>query len=306
LTEDDAPDAGGSRLPILVSILIHVSILTLVIVRLQTPRSRSLAEAPETALPAERARVFLPPPEVLRQLAPPPRPAPPPPPVRGKDRISVGPPSEERQKRLLLRREDDLTAPPGSRTPGEGPVPPTPPPTPAPAAAAAGADASARGGAVPLPPGGVQPAPPPDQAPGSRQGSGRSLADSLRNLDRHVGSGGLGAVGGRRIGPLFFDPEGADFTEWVNHFKNEVYRNWLPPQSVLLGFRGHVDIEFAVERDGRITGLSIVKSSGTPSLDRAAVNALLASRLMPLPADYAPARAPMQVSFFYNEEPQGS
>jgi TonB family protein len=121
-----------------------------------------------------------------------------------------------------------------------------------------------------------------------------------------VGSGGLGAVGGRRIGPLFFDPEGADFTEWVNHFKNEVYRNWLPPQSVLLGFRGHVDIEFAVERDGRITGLSIVKSSGTPSLDRAAVNALLASRLMPLPADYAPARAPMQVSFFYNEEPQGS
>lgn len=107
------------------------------------------------------------------------------------------------------------------------------------------------------------------------------------------------------MGPLFFDPEGADFTAWVNQFKNEVYRNWLVPESALLGFRGHVDIDFHVERDGRMRDLRVVKSSGTPSLDRAAVNALMASRLLPLPADYGPPRIAMQVSFFYNEEPQG-
>ena len=108
------------------------------------------------------------------------------------------------------------------------------------------------------------------------------------------------------MGPLFFDPEGADFTVWINHFKNEVYRNWIVPQPALMGFRGHVDIEFTVERDGRISSLRVLKSTGTPALDRAAQNALLGSRLMPLPADYAPARITMQGGFYYNEGPQGS
>jgi len=108
------------------------------------------------------------------------------------------------------------------------------------------------------------------------------------------------------MGPLFFDPEGADFTVWVNHFKNEVYRNWIVPQPALLGFRGHVDLEFTVERDGRLTNLRMHKSSGTPALDRAAHNALLGSRLLPLPAEFRPQRVSMQVTFFYNEAPQGS
>jgi TonB family protein len=108
------------------------------------------------------------------------------------------------------------------------------------------------------------------------------------------------------MGPLFFDPEGADFTLWINHFKNEVYRNWLVPEPALLGFRGHVDLEFAVERDGTLTNLKMLKPSGTPALDRAAQNALLGSRFLPLPADFAPPRVTMQVTFFYNEGPQGS
>jgi len=107
------------------------------------------------------------------------------------------------------------------------------------------------------------------------------------------------------MGPLFFDPEGADFTVWINHFKNEVYRNWLIPQAVLLGIRGHVDLEFTVERDGSVTGLKLVKSIGNPALDKAAANAIIASRFMALPSDFAPARVTMQVSFFYGEGPQG-
>jgi len=77
------------------------------------------------------------------------------------------------------------------------------------------------------------------------------------------------------MGPLFFDPEGADFTVWINHFKNEIYRNWLMPQAVLLGIRGHVDLEFTVERDGSVTNVRLLKSAGNPALDKAAANGAL-------------------------------
>jgi len=138
----------------------------------------------------------------------------------------------------------------------------------------------------------------------------RSIAGSLRNLERRLGDMGAGGLGsnatGQQMGPLFFDPEGADFTAWINHFKNEVYRNWIVPQAAILGVRrGHVDFEFSVERDGTLSDLKMVKSSGTPALDRAAANALQGSRFLALPSDFRPARVTMQVSFYYGEEPRG-
>jgi len=78
------------------------------------------------------------------------------------------------------------------------------------------------------------------------------------------------------------------------------------PSAAQFGFRGHVDFEFTVERDGSMSALRMLKSSGTTSLDRAAQYALSGSRFMPLPDDYGPPRVTMQVTFFYNEAPQGS
>jgi TonB family protein len=108
---------------------------------------------------------------------------------------------------------------------------------------------------------------------------------------------------GQVMGPLFFDPRGADFTAWVNVFKNEVYRNWSVPQSALLGTRGRVDFEFSVERNGAISALRMLKSSGVASLDTASEHALARSRLAKLPAEFGPQRVTMKVSFFYNERP---
>jgi TonB family protein len=127
-------------------------------------------------------------------------------------------------------------------------------------------------------------------------------------LERRLGdlapTGEGGAV--RQMGPLFFDPEGADFTAWINHWRSEVYRNWIVPQAVLFGFgSGHVDFEFTVERDGSLGTLRMLKSSGVRALDRAAENALRSSRMLPLPGDFRPARVTMQVTFIYNESPQG-
>jgi TonB family protein len=134
------------------------------------------------------------------------------------------------------------------------------------------------------------------------------LSQTLRDLDHRLAqSGPRGTVSGtgQQMGPLFFDPEGADFTVWLDRFKNEVYRNWLIPQAVLLGIRGHVDLEFTVERDGSVTGLRLLKSVGNPALDKSAANAILAGRFLPLPSDFGPPRVTMQVSFFYGEGPQG-
>jgi protein TonB len=242
--------------------------------------------------------------ELLRQYLRPqpavPRPVPlptPPPAPDRKDRISVGPPSDVRQKQLLLRRDEDLVMPKG--TPNAAPSV-QPPESPVPPSASAEATRTARssepvigGQGVPVAPG--------REAP--------SIAGSLRNLERRMqasGPRGVPTGTGQQMGPLFFDPEGADFTGWLNHFKNEVYRNWIVPQPALMGFRGHVDIEFVVERDGRISSLRILKSTGTPALDRAAQNALLGSRLLPLPADFGPRSITMQGGFYYNEGPQGS
>ncbi len=131
----------------------------------------------------------------------------------------------------------------------------------------------------------------------------------MRQVERRIARDaqlGIPTGTGQNIYGLNFDPQGADFTRWVNHFKNEVYRNWIMPQPALLGFKGHVDFEFTIERDGTMTGLRLVRSSGTVALDRAAQNALSSSRLLPLPDDYGPPRITMSVTFFYNEGPQGS
>jgi membrane dipeptidase len=125
--------------------------------------------------------------------------------------------------------------------------------------------------------------------------------DELDGAPAKTGQRGVATGTGQQMGALFFDPEGADFTVWINHFKNEVYRNWIIPEPVYLGVRGHVDIQFTVEHDGKVSSVRIVKTSTTTALDRAAERAIESSKFLPLPADYSPPRVTMQVGFFYNE-----
>lgn len=227
------------------------------------------------------------------------------------DRISVGPPSNERARVLVLPRDQELTTEPQGDGGAGG----------APGAARDGSGAgrssagrSAGGDEVrtdersgPLDVSGRSR----DAWPGSDRDTDRSIAASLRRWQRSLEGGDVAGTGGgdggaRQIGPLFFDPAGADFTRWINHFKNEVYRNWIVPQGALIGFKGRVDLRFTVDREGRLNDLRLVRSSGTGFLDRAAANALIGSRFLPLPRDYGPQNVSMNVSFFYNEGPRPS
>jgi TonB family protein len=145
-----------------------------------------------------------------------------------------------------------------------------------------------------------------DGREGSTEEVGPSIAGSLKDMERALdlkGTAGLPSGTGRQMGPLFFDPQGADFTLWINHFKNEVYRNWLIPQSVVLGGGGEVRLQFSVSRDGRMTDVRLLSSSAAKPLDRAARGALLGSLLRPLPPDYAPESITMRVTFYYGSGP---
>jgi protein TonB len=308
----------NQRQGFLVSAAIHLTLL------ISNPPSPRKPEEIDLSKLERKELVFLPPPSVLRQMLPrppqaAPRPVPTPPPQAPetkKDRISIGPPTDLRTKGpLILHRDDDLTkVPKGERI---APTPAPPVPTPAPAThAATSAPAVANNSdnqgkpGLRLPPGLGSDLARGDEGsrtlPGALGESADEAAEAVaRRMARDARLGLPTGTGQNRAG-LYFDPQGADFTLWINHFKNEVYRNWIVPQAVLLGFRGHVDFEFTVERNGAISALRLLKSSGTPSLDRAAQNALTSSRFMPLPNDYGPPRVTMQVTFFYNEAPQGS
>lgn len=267
----------NQRQGFLVSAIAHLAILMAVATH---PPSPPIPIQPEVQAPAEppRAALVLPDRELLRELrrqqSLPPRPAPTPRPAPDlRDRISIGPPSEVRQKQLILRRDEDLVMPKGT---GSAPPPAAPPPAPA-------------------------------ARPAIRETAEQpSIASSLKRLEQRLQAPGTPSGVDRQMGGLLFDPQGADFTAWANHFKNEVYRNWILPQTALMGFGGHVDFEFQVGRDGTITNVTMLKSSGTRSLDRAAQNALLGSRLLPLPADFGPPQLTAQITFYYGRVPQGS
>jgi TonB family protein len=259
-------------------------------------------EAPRPALPrTPRAdAVFLPPPaEVRRMLGLRPLPAPTPAAPKEKDRISIGAPAPMRSPDVLhLNRDDDLTkSANGLPTAAQAPRPSVPEPAPL-------VTARRPAGTILADEGRLAPAPLVAGRPGPIQASLRRFEAS------GIGDPGpLGVVSGTggQMGPLFFDPQGADFTEWIQRFKNEVYRNWILPPSAALGIvGGEVDFEFVVDRSGRMTEVRLLESSGTASYDRAARNALLASLLLPLPADFAPPTVPMKVGFVYGmRSPEG-
>ncbi len=299
----------------LASAIVH----TLIVTVLSSDPDAVVRRADDEFVARKTARVFMPPPAVLRQMEPQ-APLPPPAPPRAratpapktKDRISVGAPSKYRQKRLLLRRDDDLTKVAKGRpdaAPGPSGTPaPRPPQQPTPAARAAEARAAserkARGSGLRLPRG-YGPNRSGDETPVRR-----SIAESVKNLDDilpPVATGGFGAATGtvKEMGFLQFDPQGADFTMWMNHFKNEVYRNWNVPQVAMM-FSGHVDLQFTVLRNGKMIEVEMLKSSGVRGLDNAARGALLGSLLLELPPDFGPDRVTMQVSFHYGGGPRSS
>jgi periplasmic protein TonB len=307
--EPKSPDLSVRLNFLLGSVIVHLLLIMAMILAPERPPTRlPVVAAPEA--PQKQTRVFLPPKELLRAARPLPRavPTPVPTPPPAADRMSIGGPGPQRKDRLLHRDEDLTRQARGRPDAVPSAAPPAaagPPATPAPVQEARQAQAASQDRLrFPAGPGAAQDARVPAPV---RSAQPPSLAATLRDLDARLareGARGIASGTGQQMGALFFDPEGADFTVWANHWKNETYRNWIVPASVQFGQKGRVDLSFTVERDGRVSDVTLVKSSGTAALDRAAANALLSGRLLPLPADYTKPRITIGVSFFYNMNPQ--
>jgi TonB family protein len=102
---------------------------------------------------------------------------------------------------------------------------------------------------------------------------------------------------------LLSDPMGVDFRPYLTRVLASVRMHWLAilPESVRMGRRGQVAIQFAISRDGGVPKLVIANSSGTDALDRAAVAGISASvPFPPLPTEFKGSTIRLQFNFAYN------
>ncbi len=291
---------------LLSSLAIHALILALLF-RIEPSEPVSLI----AEKPPERRAFFLPKslarppaPKAVAKAAPQPTPPPPrpvatPPPPPRSAKISVGEASDRRAEILQLERDRDIGRRGSKVAQAESRPEEAVPESNQQAGQGRGEDADRTG--MPLPKGGAFQMPRAED-PRMAGPSGGLLSATTRSVERAMKERrdmSQVEIAGHQMGPLFFDPEGADFTRWINHFKSEVYRNWIIPEPARLGVRGQVGIEFTVERGGKISRLSMLTLSGMNALDRAASNALQGSDLLPLPDDYPAASVTMRVTFVY-------
>ena len=162
-----------------------------------------------------------------------------------------------------------------------------------------------------------QPPNPPAAGMGRLAPPRNTVDDAVRDIARNPGGGSL-AVGdvlesgglqlprpgrpGSRL-ELLSDPEGVDFRPYLLKVLQAVRRNWFAviPESVKLGRRGRVVIQFAIDRQGRVPKLIIAMPSGAEALDRAAVAGISASNpLPPLPEEFKGDQVRLQFTFLYN------
>jgi TonB family protein len=102
---------------------------------------------------------------------------------------------------------------------------------------------------------------------------------------------------------LLSDPQGVDFQPYLIKVLAAVRRNWFAviPESVRLGRRGTVTIQFSISRQGNVPKLVIASPSGAEPLDRAAVAGISASNpFPPLPSEFRGDQIRLQFTFSYN------
>src|ERR1035437_3022147 len=168
--------------------------------------------------------------------------------------------------------------------------------------------------------------PPPPLPPGQGRVSvpDTSVSGAIRQAARGGSAGGLvvgdfGAAGpggfgsGVNLPPspgsqgsnmqLLSDPQRVDLQPYLVRILASVKQHWLSvmPESVRLGRRGKVAIQFSISRDGGVPKLVIAEFSGAEALDRAAVAGISASvPFPPLPAEFKGDRIVLQMNFAYN------
>jgi TonB family protein len=118
-----------------------------------------------------------------------------------------------------------------------------------------------------------------------------------------LGNAGGGDKGYAEQGPLSFETQWYDWGDYAQAMVSRIRVNWYAnmPQLIRTGIAGVVTIRFTIQRDGRLTDVVILKSSGHPPYDFAARKAIeLSSPLNPLPRDFPNPNERVTAMFYYN------
>lgn len=113
-----------------------------------------------------------------------------------------------------------------------------------------------------------------------------------------------GQQGTAEQGPLSFETQWFDWGPYAQSMVSRIRVNWYAnmPQLIRTGIAGVVTIRFTIQRDGRITDVTVLESSSHPPYDFAARKAIeLSSPLNPLPANFPNPNERVTAKFFYNK-----
>lgn len=112
-----------------------------------------------------------------------------------------------------------------------------------------------------------------------------------------------------RQGGLQFDTKGFDFGRWIRDFYYKVYSNWTIPLAFeSLRQSGELRLSFYVHRDGSVTNIRLIDTSGLEPYDDAALNAIARSNpFLSLPEGYPDDKMEVKCRFIYrwNPAPRG-
>jgi TonB family protein len=106
-------------------------------------------------------------------------------------------------------------------------------------------------------------------------------------------------VGEPVLGPASFDPQGADFTAWVNQFKNQLYEHWVLPPGTPEGRRLRVKAELTVERSGAVSRVRVLEGSRNADFDESAQAAVRGAHFLPLPKAFPAGSLRIELPFAY-------
>ena len=138
---------------------------------------------------------------------------------------------------------------------------------------------------------------------GSASGGGSRGGSSAGSYGTRGSGGGIGS--GNNPGPG--NPNGTpgidairqpNWGPYMRDLEQRIKRNWFPPKG---DSSKRVVITFTIAKDGRLLSKKIVKSSGVPLADQAALKAIESTApFRPLPPEFKGTSVPIEFTFDYN------
>jgi len=106
-------------------------------------------------------------------------------------------------------------------------------------------------------------------------------------------------------GPLSFDTKWYDWGAYAAEMIRRIKLHWDVPELARLGWKGSLTVRFYIMANGQVADAKIVRYSGIPPFDNAALQAILkSSPFRPLPDDLHEDREGITITFFYNMRPE--